>query len=150
MRNIAIGFGLAAAIFAAIGVAYAAIPHSQTGVVTACVGYITGGTRIIDEEAGQQCRAWERKVELASGTALAAPTYYTVHATGIRFASAECEDGDIATGGGAGYVLGGLLSLSQPILSGNAGSPAIGWFGQLEQSDDRDVNVYAICLDLTP
>jgi hypothetical protein len=63
MRNFAIGFGLAAAIFAAIGVAYAAIPHSSTGVITGCVGYLTGATRIIDSETGAECRPWERTVE---------------------------------------------------------------------------------------
>ena len=63
MRNFGIGFAVAAAIFAVIGVAYAAIPHSGTGVISGCVGYITGSVRVIDEESGQSCRPWERDVD---------------------------------------------------------------------------------------
>jgi len=73
MRNFAIGFALAAAIFAAIGVAYAAIPHSQTGVISSCVSWVTGHVRIIDTESGKQCWPWENELDWNQAGAPGAP-----------------------------------------------------------------------------
>lgn len=45
----------AAALTLGGGVAYSAIPHSQTGEITACVANYTGVVKIIDKEAGKDC-----------------------------------------------------------------------------------------------
>lgn len=44
------------------GIAYAAIPATNTGNITACVNKSTGVTRIIDFQSGKRCRSTERTV----------------------------------------------------------------------------------------
>lgn len=51
------------------GIAWAAVPHSSTGQITACVvkaGENKGTTRIIDTQAGERCKKSERQVSWQS------------------------------------------------------------------------------------
>lgn len=62
------GAGALAGATLAGGIAYAAIPASNTGNITACVLRTTGATRIIDYQAGRRCHATERTVTWNSGS----------------------------------------------------------------------------------
>jgi hypothetical protein len=44
------------------GIAYAAIPHSSTGVITACYERHTLMLRVVDVEAGRRCFAYENQI----------------------------------------------------------------------------------------
>ena len=159
MRNFAIGFALALGICTVAGVAYAAIPHSGTGVITGCVGYLTGATRIIDSETGAECRPWERTVEWNQGGAPgptgptgpegpgASDTYYMrsmAYPTNVT-GTVACDEGDIASGGGASsYTNTSPVVSSHPIDDGEPNVP-VGWLGLVE---DGGILVWVVCLDL--
>jgi hypothetical protein len=53
---VAIGVGVSA------GIAYAAIPHSDTAVISGCYGKLTGVLRVIDAEAGKKCTTFETPI----------------------------------------------------------------------------------------
>jgi hypothetical protein len=63
------GFIVGAVLSAVLvgGVAVATIPHSGTNVYTACVAKTDGATRIIDAQAGQDCKKSERTVTWSKG-----------------------------------------------------------------------------------
>lgn len=67
-RNTAlVGAGVFAGASLAGGIAYAAIPATNTGNITACVSKSTGATRIIDFQNGRRCSSAERTVTWSSG-----------------------------------------------------------------------------------
>jgi hypothetical protein len=80
----------------------------------------------------------------------ASTTYYTKSAFGDGSGQqANCDAGDIATGGGAAASLENTeLGGTEPIRT-SAGVP-VGWFAFLADPDDEGITVWAICLDLTP
>lgn len=168
MRNFVIGFALAAAMCAVAGVAYASIPDSN-GVVTACARPITGELRVIDTASPyQKCLSWEKKVELSAATAPPAPEvdrscaagevmrginangslkcagfYVKTSINSTNKATAACDPGDIATGGG--------FSTAQPVASA-PGSVVTGddltvWTSFTATTDVVSV---AVCLDVAP
>jgi hypothetical protein len=49
-------------VAAGVGVAAAAIPDSNTGIITACYQKQRGMLRVIDAEAGESCRNSERQL----------------------------------------------------------------------------------------
>lgn len=62
-------FGVFAAIIASSGVAavtFASIPHSTTGVISACRANSDGAVRVIDAESGATCEASETAMSWAS------------------------------------------------------------------------------------
>ena len=48
-----------AILVVSVGVAYAAIPHSATGVINGCYDKKLGVLRVIDAQAGKTCFSWE-------------------------------------------------------------------------------------------
>ena len=51
-----------AIVVVSVGVAYAAIPHSSTGVISGCYGKTTGILRVIDAQAGKHCLSFETPI----------------------------------------------------------------------------------------
>lgn len=91
----------------ATGVAYASIPDSSTGVLTACrVTGDAGNVRIIDKQAGASCHSYE--TEISWDTTPGVAGHEIVNATasipvsGSRRANvtATCPSGKVVTGGG--------------------------------------------------
>ena len=57
MRKLALATaGFTAVVLVAGGIAFAAIPHSTTGVISGCWGNSNGQLRVIDAEAGHKCK----------------------------------------------------------------------------------------------
>src|SRR5687768_1773099 len=98
-------FLLCAAVLSmgAIG-AYAAIPNSTNGAITACVDS-KGTLKVIDAEAGVTCAANKTTLTFRNGLAIGAVHMVTAESveTGAAFKakSAFCPAGTTVTGGGA-------------------------------------------------
>lgn len=61
--RLAVIAGTAALALAMGGTAYAAIPHSATGVITGCYQTLLGNLRVIDTQAGQRCNLLEKQLD---------------------------------------------------------------------------------------
>jgi hypothetical protein len=93
-----VAIGVVAGLIAGGSVAWAAIPHGTTGVVTACfdtTGPDKGLLRVIDAQQGQSCTKGERRI--------------TWQSSGLRFRGAwsgtvSYGRDDVVTRGGATYV----------------------------------------------
>src|SRR5688500_203018 len=57
-------WALLGATFAVLvgGMAYAAIPHSSSGVITGCYSKSDGTLRVIDAQSGKSCKGTEKKL----------------------------------------------------------------------------------------
>jgi hypothetical protein len=74
-------------------------------------------------------------------------TYYTRSLSLDNSAQANCDPGDVATGGGARATLQDHpLGASEPVRT--TAGVAVGWFAVLADPDDTSVVAYVICLDL--
>jgi hypothetical protein len=111
---------ITASLALAAGVAYAAIPHSTTGVIDAC--YAKGGAlRVIDTEAGEICKgsetalAWNAQGQPGpqGPQGPAGPTKTIIREKlvttqqGYGYVdTVSCDPGEVATGGGYKLVSG--------------------------------------------
>lgn len=85
------------ALASAGGVAYAAIPNSNTGVITGCRSTATGVLRVIDSQAGQACKAGESVLAFnAKGQSL--------RPAGIWDQSTTFRPGDVVSLDGSSFV----------------------------------------------
>jgi hypothetical protein len=156
MRRIAIGLGAVAVLGVGAAIATGAIPD-EDGNFYACVTKTSGTIRMI--EKGATCRSSETKVSWAADQ----PVLDSYKATAFNDtdendlplvqALAQCDAGDIVTGGGFG-ISGGPFDQSDIAVSRSEPGE---FQGRQEWAvtafiDTVDVNLaaYAKCLDLPP
>jgi len=133
--------------------AYAAIPNSTNGSITACVDS-HGALKVIDAEAGQTCGSGKKTVTFTHGVPWGAVhTSYgeTAQSTAsFKYKVVNCPAGSVATGGGANIVGAGneapiALTRSLPMLD-NAG-----WYvtatAMAPVSESWKLIVFATCID---
>jgi hypothetical protein len=139
----------------ATGVAYASIPDSSTGVLTACrVTGDAGNVRIIDKQAGASCHSYETEVSWDTTPGLAGrqivSNTISVSYGSKATATATCPAGKVAVGGGwytddvIGAVAGVAPIFSKPVDSGGNSTWQVR--GYNTQGSATDLTAYAVCV----
>lgn len=136
---------IAASLALAAGVAYAAIPHSSTGVIDACYPK-AGDLRVIDAESGETCKSNETALAWnaqgppgAQGPqGPAGPTKTIIRSKLVttqqgygNIETVNCDPGEVATGGGYKVVSGIPSDRVQSVVGsypeGNETVGAVAW-----------------------
>jgi len=151
-RRLAVAIGVVA-VFAMGATAFAAIPNSD-GNIYACYSNGDGSVRVQNDPAKPCSKNWSPLKWAA--TQPVAPTLSTyqngtleteVPPHGTAVATAECDDGDIATGGG--FMTAPELKVRYETVSDSA--QPTDWKVAMENEGafERTFNAFVICLDAT-
>jgi hypothetical protein len=151
---------IAALLVASTGLAAAAIPDAD-GVIHACFNKRTGAVRIIDTEAPVSATCTSKETALSwnqtgpagqPGPAGSVSATYVRSSTSTGTAQANCDSGDIVTGGGGSAAF-AALEAAYPVVAFSFPNPPsdvpIGYLAESTSSTGQ-VTAYVVCAEAAP
>ena len=149
MRRLAVAVG-AVLVLVVGGVAWAAIPNAD-GNIYACYSTGDGSVRVKDDPAKPCAKGWAPLSWTAGQPDVPVTTTYRVQrnvnvpANGGGGAVVECNDGDVATGGGHAMLLGSSGYADQSFPPGS--TPPDSWLLHVINTTDNDTQaaLFVVC-----